>query len=157
MVKVITRSAEETLKLGEQLGRELEPGDIVALYGELGAGKTTLTKGIARGLEIKTEVVSPTFTLIHEHQGRVPLYHIDLYRLTDEEEIWNLGIEDYLYNAGVTIVEWAERMPSLLPEIRLDIRLNATDADEREILFDPGSERLRRIVERLSINARACD
>lgn len=100
MVILKTRSADDTVALGEQLGRLLEPSDVVALYGELGSGKTTFTKGIARGMGVKAEVLSPTFTLIHEHPGRVSLYHVDLYRLEDEEEIWNLGIEDYLLGSS---------------------------------------------------------
>lgn len=146
------------MNLGERLGRELEPGDVVALYGELGSGKTTLTKGLARGLGVPTEVFSPTFTLIHEHPGgRIPLYHVDLYRLEDEEEVWNLGIEDYLYGNGVTIIEWAERMPSLLPEVRLDLKLVVTGDEEREISMESNSERLRNVIEGLAEDARACD
>lgn len=158
MVTIRTRSAEDTMNLGERLGRELEPGDVVALYGELGSGKTTLTKGLARGLGVPTEVFSPTFTLIHEHPGgRIPLYHVDLYRLEDEEEVWNLGIEDYLYGNGVTIIEWAERMPSLLPEVRLDLKLVVTGDEEREISMESNSERLRNVIEGLAEDARACD
>jgi len=154
---VTTRNVKETLAVGEQLGRRLERGDVVALYGELGSGKTTLTKGIARGLRIQAEVFSPTFTLIHEYPGRLPLYHVDLYRIQDEEEIWNLGIEEYLYGEGVTVIEWADRMQSLLPSVRLDVSLRAIGEEEREIEFRAHSERLSRIAEETASGARSRD
>lgn len=100
---------------------------VVALIGELGAGKTTLTKGIARGLEVPDLVHSPTFTLIHEHKGRLPVYHFDLYRLDTIEQIEDLGYEDYFCGPGVTIVEWAEKIQALLPEDHLEIRITGED------------------------------
>ena len=123
-----TGSAEETEQLGERIGRALKPGAVVALIGELGAGKTILTKGIARGLEVSDLVHSPTFTFIHEHNGRVPVYHFDLYRLESAEQIEDLGYEDYFYGPGVTIIEWAEKIADLLPPDRLEIRISGEDA-----------------------------
>ena len=125
--EVHTSSPGETELLGERIGRALEPGMVVALIGELGAGKTTLTKGIARGLEVPDLVHSPTFTLIHEHKGRLPVYHFDLYRLDTIEQIEDLGYEDYFYGSGVTIVEWAEKIESLLPEDHLEISISGED------------------------------
>lgn len=122
-----TASPEETERLGERIGRALEPGIVVALIGELGAGKTTLTKGIARGLDVPDLVHSPTFTLIHEHKGRLPVYHFDLYRLDTIEQIEDLGHEDYFHGPGVTIVEWAEKIESLLPDDHLEIRISGED------------------------------
>lgn len=127
---VHTSSADETESLGERIGRTLVPGVVVALIGELGAGKTTLTKGIARGLEVPDLVHSPTFTLIHEHDGRVPVYHFDLYRLDTPEELDDLGYEDYFYGDGVCVVEWAEKIERLLPADRLEIRITGED-DQR--------------------------
>lgn len=118
-----TAGPDETVSLGERIGRALEPGSVVALIGELGAGKTTLTKGIARGLEVPDLVHSPTFTLIHEHQGRLPVYHFDLYRLDTLEQMEDLGCEGYFYGSGVTIIEWAEKITDLLPHDRLEIRI----------------------------------
>src|SRR3990170_4836152 len=113
MLTICTENADETISFGEALGSRLGPGDVVALFGELGSGKTTLTKGIARGAGVAAEVFSPTFTLIHEHPGRVPFYHVDLYRLTGQEDVEDLGIEEYLYGQGLVVIEWAERAAGL--------------------------------------------
>lgn len=133
MVKQIvtfhTEGPVETERLGEHIGRALEPGSVVALIGELGAGKTTLTKGIARGLDVPDLIHSPTFTLIHEHQGRMPVYHFDLYRVESPTQIEDLGYEDYFYGPGVTVIEWAEKMLNLLPPDHLEVRM--TGEDER--------------------------
>ena len=142
--------------LGEQLGRLLKPGDVVALYGELGAGKTVLTKGIARGLGVEADVHSPTFTLIHEHPGPVPLYHVDLYRIEGDAEIESIGVEEYLEADGVTVIEWAEKMRSMLPAERLDITLRMTGETAREIVLESDSPRLRSAIEELTRNAGAC-
>lgn len=146
---MLTTSAEQTIALGERLGRQLGPGDVIALFGDLGAGKTTLTKGIAVGMGLAADIHSPTFTLIHEHPGAVPLYHVDLYRLSREEEIETLGLEEYIYSDGVTIIEWADRMKSLLPPERLDITLLMKGDTERELIFETGSERIAKIIEGL--------
>ena len=121
-----THSPEETQAIGEQFGQTLKPGDVVALIGDLGAGKTCLTQGIARGVGIFTDQVvnSPSYTLINEYEGAIPVYHIDLYRLEHHGEIVELGLEEYLEGDGICIIEWADRMLELLPEhhIRLQIR-----------------------------------
>lgn len=145
-IALTTISAEETTALGERLGRLLGPGDVVALFGDLGAGKTTLTKGIAVGLGLAADIHSPTFTLIHEHPGAVPLYHVDLYRLSSEEEVETLGLEEYIYSDGVTIIEWADRMKSILPKDRLDITLRMQGDTERELTFETVSERVGKII-----------
>src|SRR5258707_12703275 len=107
---IISHTPAETMEFGRQLATTLRPGDVIALTGDLGAGKTCLVKGIAAGLGITQDVTSPTFTLIHEYRGgRLPLAHVDLYRLNDELEAINIGIEDYLNGAGLTVIEWAER------------------------------------------------
>jgi tRNA threonylcarbamoyladenosine biosynthesis protein TsaE len=113
-----------TERLGERLGRLARPGDVLALSGELGSGKTTLVRGLARGLDVPPEVpvVSPSFTLINEYPGRLPLYHLDLYRVEAGEQEW-LGLEEYLYGPAVVAVEWAERLAEP-PAERLEIRLS---------------------------------
>jgi len=132
---LITHSAEETSAIGKQLARGLEPGDIVCLFGDLGAGKTTMIKGIAEGLAIKSDYVhSPTFTLLnlYEH-GRLPLYHFDLYRIEDPEELFDIGYEEFLYGSGISVIEWSERFGHLLPKERLEIHLRHKGDDRREI------------------------
>ena len=114
---VVTNSPEETQRLGEAWGREAQPGWIIGLRGDLGAGKTQIVKGFAKGLGIETRVQSPTFGLVHEYSGgRLPLFHLDLYRLDNEDQIRRTGLEEYLYQKnGVTIIEWVDRWPQLLP------------------------------------------
>jgi tRNA threonylcarbamoyladenosine biosynthesis protein TsaE len=156
-LRIATKSAEETVELGERLGKRLAAGDVVALTGDLGAGKTTLTRGIAQGMGVTADIHSPTFTLIHEHPGRVPLYHIDLYRLSSEQEAEFIGIDEYIYSDGVTIIEWAETIKSLLPPERLDIELKMTGDTDRELVFNTDSPRLRTVIGELDRNAHTRD
>ena len=131
---VETHSVEETIGFGTRLAAGLQRGDVLALSGELGAGKTALVKGIARGLGIAHDVTSPTFTLIHEYAGgRFPLFHIDLYRLSSIAQALAIGIEDYLNGTGVTVIEWPEMVESLLPERTTRIRIESIDETVRRI------------------------
>lgn len=151
-LKVVTRSVEETRALGEQLGRDvLRPGDVVVLSGELGSGKTALAQGVGRGLEVDGPVVSPTFTLVREYQGRIRLCHVDIYRLERVQEIHELGIEEEL-EESVTLIEWGEVAASALPADRLEVRLTAgAGPDERIIelvlLGESWRRRSRRLAE----------
>lgn len=131
----ITRSPEETRALGEEIGRKLREGDVVALIGELGAGKTCLTQGLGWGLGVdpKLYLTSPSFTLIKEYRGRLRVYHIDLYRLNSIEEVYELGFEEYFYGSGVTIVEWADRIETLLPPEHVRIEIGIVSENERNI------------------------
>ena len=126
-------SLAETIAFGQRLGREARPGDIITLGGNLGAGKTTLTQSIGQGLSVPEDcyITSPTFSLLHEYPGRLPLYHMDLYRLAGEEEIEELGFEDYLYGDGICVIEWPERLGTLMPEERLHIELCFLDETAR--------------------------
>jgi tRNA threonylcarbamoyladenosine biosynthesis protein TsaE len=133
-ISITTNSPEETEALGERLGRALKPGMVLALMGNLGAGKTTLTKGLAKGLGVSDLIHSPTFNLIHEHKGRVPVYHFDLYRLTSMEQIEDLGYEDYFYGEGVTVIEWPEKVLPLLPEDHLEVSITGK-GDRRTFAF----------------------
>ncbi len=130
-----TASEEETIALGERLAHEFPPKQVVLLIGQLGAGKTTLAKGIVKGLGAAEpdEVSSPTFTLIHEYgtQGRV--YHIDLYRLDHPREVATLGLEDLFDRQAIVLIEWGERFPQFLPAERTEIRIRTTSDDKREI------------------------
>lgn len=147
---IVTRTERETIKLGKAIGRELNRGDVVALFGTLGSGKTTLTKGIARGIGVKqNEVSSPSFVLVKEYLGRLPVYHIDLYRLDRQMAVEREGFADYLYNDGVTVIEWAERMGELLPKEYLRIDLKIRDRDEREINLTPVGRRYNKLIKNL--------
>lgn len=128
-----TKTVEETTDLGRRIGRLLQAGDILALQGTLAAGKTQLTKGIAEGLDISEPVTSPTFTIISEYYGRLPLYHIDVYRLNSPEDFLDLGVEEMLYGQGVCSIEWSEKIMSELPERTIQIHL-AAQADSSRLI-----------------------
>jgi tRNA threonylcarbamoyladenosine biosynthesis protein TsaE len=135
---MITNSAEETMLIGEKLAKTLKPGDMIALSGDLGSGKTTFTKGIGKGLGVKDSkrINSPTFVLIKEYDGKMPLYHLDLYRLDDLKEIENLAIEEYIYGTGVTVIEWADKMKCLLPEKHISVMFKVKGDNKREVLVE---------------------
>lgn len=121
-----TESTEETEALGRKIGNALKKGDVVSLRGSLGAGKTVIAKGIARSLGIDEAIVSPTFTLVQEYDGREKLYHLDIYRLSGEDEFESMGGEEFLYPNGITLIEWSEKIDSMLPDgtIYIDITIN---------------------------------
>jgi tRNA threonylcarbamoyladenosine biosynthesis protein TsaE len=127
---------EETQALGAALGRGLGPGDVVLLFGDLGAGKTAFVQGLALGLGVPPErrVASPTFTLVNEHTGRCPLYHIDLYRIEGADELEEIGMREYLEGGGVTVIEWAERLDRLLPRERLEVAITSTGPEARTLV-----------------------
>ena len=148
--KIISKSPEETIKLGMQLAKNFKVGDIVCLVGDLGTGKTTLIQGIAQGLKIKkTKVNSPTFVLMNVYYGKFTLYHLDLYRLADAGDINSIGYEEFLYGDGVAVVEWADRLGSLLPEEYLQINLNHKKLNEREIQLSTKGSRYRDLLEKI--------
>ena len=106
----------DTYQLGVKLGKQAKPGDILCLTGDLGTGKTALAKGIAAGLDIGEDIVSPTFTILHEYSGRFPLYHFDVYRLEDGESLWDIGFDEYLDRGGVCLIEWADQISEYIPK-----------------------------------------
>ena len=133
----ITNSAQQTEQLGEKLGQILMPGTVLAYTGDLGAGKTAFTRGLARGLEIPERITSPTFTIVNEYEGgRLPLFHFDMYRLGSSDELFDIGWEDYLVRGGVCAVEWSENVDDVLDSdtIRVDIRRGESD-DQRRIII----------------------
>ncbi|MCU0574846.1 MAG: tRNA (adenosine(37)-N6)-threonylcarbamoyltransferase complex ATPase subunit type 1 TsaE [Syntrophobacteraceae bacterium] len=134
-----SRSEGETLEMGLWIGRNLAAGDVIALWGELGAGKTFLTRAIALGLGVpeRIPVTSPTFTFINEYEGRLHIYHMDLYRLTDLTELDTLPWMEALYGTGVSLIEWPERLGTLMPEERWDIRIEITGDEARTITLEP--------------------
>ena len=134
-----THSPEETVALGRKLARELAPPKLVVLTGDLGAGKTTLIKGIAEGFGAakQEDVTSPTFTLIHEYGMGRKVYHVDLYRLESAREVENLGLEELFEKDALVLVEWGERFPQLMPRARIEIRIQPGEGDTREITVTP--------------------
>jgi tRNA threonylcarbamoyladenosine biosynthesis protein TsaE len=130
---IISRSSQETLKAGRMISKSLNKGDIVCLFGQLGAGKTVLAKGIAQGLGISiAEVISPSFTIARQYEGKLSLTHLDLYRL-DRASILELGYEDYLYGDSVVLIEWADRLDGYLPKEYLKIKLKVINDKKRQI------------------------
>jgi len=148
-LEVVSNSAAQTRRLGSRLGELAAPGDIVLLVGKLGAGKTCFTQGMAKGLGIDEYTASPSFVLVREYQGRLPLYHIDLYRLDRLEEVVDLGLDDYLYGKGVSVVEWADRGLNALPEEHLLIKIEHLAATKRRLTFEPDGIRYVNMVSKL--------
>lgn len=118
-----SNSAEETYALGQRLAESAFPGEVICLDGDLGVGKTVFTQGFARGLNVDDYVNSPTFTIVQEYEGRLPLYHFDVYRIEDSSEMDEIGYEDYFYGSGVTIIEWPERISDLIPGNAVNVRI----------------------------------
>jgi len=134
MATIISHSAEETFRAGRDEAARVRAGEVLALVGDLGAGKTQWVKGLAAGLGSDATVTSPTFTLIHEYPGgRLPLYHVDCYRLERPEELLGIGLDDYLDGRGVLVIEWADKFPELLPPAARWFRFRIGEGDEREI------------------------
>ncbi len=148
-LKLISHSSEETQKLGVCIGQLALPGDVFLLAGDLGAGKTCLTQGIAWGLGIKEYAMSPSFVIMRELYGRLPLYHIDLYRLDRIEESMDLGLDDYFYGRGVCVVEWAEKALSIMPPEHLLIKIDYLSDTERSFQLKPNGQRYQEIVKQL--------
>jgi tRNA threonylcarbamoyladenosine biosynthesis protein TsaE len=144
-----TASPEDTQQLGEKLGRLACPGDILLLSGELGSGKTCLTQGIAWGLGIEGYATSPSFVVMNQYQGRLPLYHIDLYRLDNVAEVMDLGLDDYLYGDGVCVVEWADRAPQAFPAEHLLIKISSLSDTSRRFELEPGGKRYVELLSQL--------
>ena len=133
-LRILTVSPEETQRLGEIIGRQAQPGDVYLLTGPLGAGKTCLTQGIGRGLDVPGLVRSPTFVLMSRHQGRLVLHHMDLYRIVDESDAWDLALDEQLFGEDVCVVEWADRAAELFPSGCCWISLDyATDGNHRSV------------------------
>jgi tRNA threonylcarbamoyladenosine biosynthesis protein TsaE len=136
----VTRSAEETQALGEEIGAGLGPGAVVACVGELGTGKTSFLQGVARGLGVASDVTSPTFTLVNVYRGRLPVHHLDAYRTDSLTEVLDLGLEEMLDGEGVTLIEWADKILPLLPARAIIVRISGLGDEPRRIeLEEPGA------------------
>ena len=140
MMQITTHSADETQALGQKLASRLAPGDVIAYFGDLGAGKTAFTRGLAQGLGITAPVTSPTYTIVNEYlSGRIPLIHFDMYRLSSSDELFDIGWEDYLSRGGVCAVEWSENVEDALQDaIRVTIEKDADEPDTRHITITGG-------------------
>ena len=140
-MQITTHSADETQALGQRLAKRLLPGDVIAYFGDLGAGKTALTRGIAQGLGVTDLVTSPTYTIVNEYlTGRIPLFHFDMYRLGSSDELFDIGWEDYLARGGVCAVEWSENVEDALRDaIHITIEKDPLEPDTRRIPIEGGS------------------
>jgi tRNA threonylcarbamoyladenosine biosynthesis protein TsaE len=147
--EVVTDHPDQTMRLGRLLGEILPPGFFVALVGSLGAGKTVLTKGLARGLGVEDdrEVTSPSFVLVNEYRGRLPVYHLDLYRLESYAEVEGIGWDEFVSGPGVTLVEWADKVMEELPAERIDIHLQWVGEEQRRLIFSGKGGKGRCLVE----------
>ncbi|MFH1406945.1 MAG: tRNA (adenosine(37)-N6)-threonylcarbamoyltransferase complex ATPase subunit type 1 TsaE [Candidatus Omnitrophota bacterium] len=141
-----SKSPYDTIRLGKNLGKLAKPGDVIVLVGELGSGKTTLTKGIAQGLGVKRTqyITSPSFVIAREYKGKIPLYHIDLYRLDKDAELDTTGFEEYLGSGGVCVIEWGKKVESILPQEHLTVHLNIKGENKRQIKLSIGGRQYKR-------------
>jgi tRNA threonylcarbamoyladenosine biosynthesis protein TsaE len=142
----ISHSEAQTRRLGARLAPLLNPGDVLALTGELGTGKTRWVQGVCQGLAVAGPVSSPTFTLVNEYEGRYPVYHIDLYRLEQSSEVLSFGLEDYLYGTGITLIEWAERAAHFLPADYLAVELYHLEDTKRRIVLKPHGRQYQNLL-----------
>jgi len=147
MYELTTNSEEATREIAKFIAPHLNRGDVITLEGELGVGKTVFVKGLAEGLEIKRAVTSPTFTIVKEYKGKLPLYHMDAYRLEHSDE--DIGFDEYFYGDGISVVEWASFIEEYLPEKRLMIHINRIDSTNRLLRFNPVGEHFKTIVKQI--------
>jgi len=150
-LKLISDSREQTLEMGRLIGAILERGDVVALIGELGSGKTCFTQGLAKGLGVEENVpvVSPTFTLINEYPGKIPLIHLDVYRLSGPRDLEDMGYEEYFEGGGIIVIEWAEKIRDILPAKTLFVGMRYIDENTREMILEGPGDKIRKIEELL--------
>lgn len=153
MIKFHAGSVEKTVELGERLGQILQKGDTVCLTGDLGTGKTAFAGGIARALGIGGYITSPTFTIVNEYEGKLPLYHFDVYRINNTDEMFETGYDEYISGGGVTVIEWAELIKEILPHERIDVNIEKDDmnnTDSRLITIQFRGQRTEGYERRLS-------
>jgi len=135
-MKYISNSEQDTIEFAKNLSKKFCGGEIITLNGDLGAGKTVFAKGIAKGLDITDTVVSPTFTILHNYEGRLKLFHFDLYRISSAEELYETGFEEAIFGGGVSVIEWAENVKEALPEKIIKIEIKKIDDNKREITVE---------------------
>lgn len=144
LIKLLSESADETMEIGRAIGRCLSEGDVIGLTGVLGSGKSVIARGILRALGVQGEIPSPSFIIAARYEAEIPVNHIDLYRLEGVDEVVDLGLEDLLYSEEISVIEWAEKMAGIMPEARIDIRLDlGKQPDERLITISPSGDLMR--------------
>ena len=149
MVKIYLENEEKTREIGSKLGELLTPKSVICLIGDLGAGKTTMTQSLARALGVDDYITSPTFTIVNEYEGKMPLYHFDVYRIGSSEEMYDIGFDEYIDGEGVCIIEWANLIEDILPDEYLYIELKYKDMS-REMILNPIGKKYEKIVEELT-------
>jgi len=149
-MKIIVNNLKDTEKLGRIIAKCAEKGTVICLDGELGAGKTSLARFIAKELGVKDYIVSPTFTIIKEYEGRLPFYHMDVYRIDSEDDMYDLGYDEYIYSEGVTVIEWSKLIEGILPEERIKIEIKRINDTKREINIDGKGFIFEKLVSELS-------
>ncbi|QJA09702.1 tRNA (adenosine(37)-N6)-threonylcarbamoyltransferase complex ATPase subunit type 1 TsaE [Romboutsia sp. CE17] len=149
MVKIYLDGEEQTKEIGYRLGKLLTPGSVICLIGDLGAGKTTMTQSLAKAIGVDDYITSPTFTIVNEYEGNMPLYHFDVYRIGSSEEMYDIGYDEYINSDGLCIIEWANLIEDILPDEYLDIELIYKDMG-REMILKPVGEKYKKIVEELT-------
>ena len=150
MIEMITDSPQQTYELGENIGKILKPGMVICLSGEMGAGKTAITQGIAKGVGVDTYVTSPTYTIINEYDGEIPIYHFDVFRIDNVEELEEIGFDEYLYGEGIVIIEWASLIKEALPKEYLWIHMGKRkEFNDRILTFTAMGERYKELLKEL--------
>lgn len=149
MKEIVSTSTSQTSELGYKLGKLCFPGAVICLNGDLGAGKTTMTKSIAKGLDVQDYVTSPTFTIVNEYEGRYPVYHFDVYRVSDIDEMYDIGYEEYIYSQGVCIIEWSNLIEEILPESRIEINISTKTQEERVIQIKAYGDNCKEILKNI--------
>lgn len=156
-MKIKVNNLQDTEKIGKIISRCLEKGTVLCLDGDLGAGKTAITQFIAKEFGVKEYITSPTFNIIKEYEGRLPFYHMDVYRIESEDDMYDLGYDEYIYSEGVTVIEWSENIRTILPDERIDIKIDRIDDNKRIMTIEGRGVVYEKITEELKNYENTCN
>ena len=156
-MKIIVNSLQDTEIVGKIISRHMEKGTVLCLDGDLGVGKTAITQFIAREFGVKEYITSPTFNIIKEYEGRLPFYHMDVYRIESEDDMYDLGYDEYIYSEGVTVIEWSEKIEGILPENRININITRIDDNRRTMIIEGKGTVYEKITEELKEYENTCN
>lgn len=156
-MKIKVNNLQDTKKIGKIISRCLEKGTVLCLDGDLGAGKTAITQFIAKEFGVKEYITSPTFNIIKEYEGRLPFYHMDVYRIESEDDMYDLGYDEYIYSEGVTVIEWSENIRTILPDERIDIKIDRIDDNKRIMTIEGKGVVYEKITEELKKYENTCN